>query len=101
MNYPLTIRVDADIDLETFARLSGLHPELVARLGALGLIEYDTDPSGRPWFPLDQLAAVARLQRLRSGLSLNYAALGLVAELLDQIAELEAALRTRPRRIEG
>ena len=33
---------------------------------------------------------VARIQRLRAGLGLNYAALGLVLDLLDRIAELEA-----------
>jgi len=41
------------------------------------------------------LAPSARLQRLRSGLGLNYAALGLVVDLLDRVATLEAALRQR------
>ncbi|MFC7642500.1 hypothetical protein ACFQX6_17245 [Streptosporangium lutulentum] len=40
---------------------------------------------------------MARVQRLRAGFSLNYAALGLVVHLLDRIAELEAALRDRSR----
>jgi hypothetical protein len=85
------------LDLETFARLTGLHPELVRRLVALGLLEARRAPSGDLWFPPNQLAAAARLQRLRSGLSLNYAALGVVVDLLDRIAALEAAMRTRPR----
>jgi hypothetical protein len=33
------------------------------------------------------------IQRLRSGLSLNYAAIGIVLDLLDRIAELEATVR--------
>jgi chaperone modulatory protein CbpM len=37
--------------------------------------------------------AVARAQRLHGGLCLNYAAVGLVLELLDRIEVLEAALR--------
>ena len=40
------------------------------------------------WFAPSQLAAVARLQRLRAGFGLNYAALGLVVDLLDRIARL-------------
>jgi hypothetical protein len=41
------------------------------------------------------------LQRLRAGLALNYAALGVVVDLLDRIAVLEAALRRRPSSIGG
>jgi hypothetical protein len=33
------------------------------------------------------------VQRLRTGLGLNYAAVGLVTDLLDRIALLETALR--------
>jgi chaperone modulatory protein CbpM len=39
---------------------------------------------------------VARIQRLRVGLSLNWAAIGLVLDLLDRIEVLERALRARP-----
>ena len=45
-----------------------------------------------------ELAALARVQRLRAGFALNYAAIGLVADLLDRIAVLEAALRGAQRR---
>ncbi|MCU1373411.1 MAG: hypothetical protein JWO68_697 [Actinomycetia bacterium] len=85
------------LDLESFARASGLHPELVRRYVALGLLEAQPDATGELWFPPTQLAGAARLQRLRTGLHLNYAALGVVVELLDRITELEAALRRRPR----
>jgi hypothetical protein len=83
-------------DLEAFSRRCGLHPELVQRLVSLGLIDPDVDELGTLRFGTDQVAAVARLQRLRAGLSVNYAALGLVAQLLDRINELERALRQRP-----
>jgi chaperone modulatory protein CbpM len=87
-------RADAGLlDLEAFARSARLHPDLVRRLVALGLLECDRDAEGRLWFRTSQLAALARVQRLRAGFSLNYAALGLVIDLLDRIAELEAAVR--------
>ena len=59
------------LSLDSFAARAGVHPELVRRFVAL-----------------------ARIQRLRAGLSVNYAALGLVMDLLDRIEVLEAALRT-------
>ena len=43
--------------------------------------------------PRRSCAAMARVQRLRAGFGLNYAALGLVIDLLDRIAALEAAAR--------
>jgi chaperone modulatory protein CbpM len=85
----------ARLDLESFARAAGLHPDLVMRFLALGLLEVERDSAGRLQFSPAQVAAVCRLQRLRAGLSLNYAALGLVVDLLDRIALLEAALRKR------
>ena len=84
------------LDLESFCRATALHPELVRRLLALGLLQVEPGPAGELLFPPSQLAAAARLQRLRAGFGLNYAALGLVVDLLDRIAGLEAALRSRP-----
>ena len=88
----------ARMSLEEFARLSGLHPDLIRRLVALGLIEAYRDAAGQLWFSRSELAAVARVQRLRAGFALNYAAIGLVTDLLDRIAVLEAALRGAQRR---
>jgi len=81
------------LDLDTFARVAGLHPELVRRFVALGLLEASTRADASLWFAPSQLATAARLQRLRAGFSLNYAALGVVVDLLDRIAALESALR--------
>ncbi|MGH8902420.1 MAG: chaperone modulator CbpM [Egibacteraceae bacterium] len=85
------------LHLESFSRVSGLHPDLVRRLVALGLLDAARDATGELWFLPTQLAAAARLQRLRAGFALNYAALGLVVDLLDRVAELEEALRNRTR----
>jgi hypothetical protein len=81
------------LDLAAFSRASGLHPELVARLVCLGLLDAHASSSGQPAFAPDQLARAARIQRLRAGLSLNYAAIGVVLDLLDRIDILEAAAR--------
>jgi DNA-binding transcriptional MerR regulator len=81
---------------DEFARAAGLHPDLLRRLVAMGLVEAARDASGELWFSPAQLVVAARLQRLRAGFGLNYAALGLVCDLLDRIAELEAMTRTRP-----
>ncbi len=88
------------IGLEGFARAAGMHPELVRRLVALGLLDASADAEGELWFARAQLARVARIERLRRGMALNYAALGLVLDLLERIEELEAALRGRPPRPE-
>jgi hypothetical protein len=80
---------------EDFAARSGLHPDLLRRYVALGLVRATRDADGRLWFAPGELAAVARVERLHRGLPLNYAAVGLVIELLDRIQLLESALRRR------
>jgi chaperone modulatory protein CbpM len=82
------------LDLEAFARATATHPDLIRRLVALGLVEAGRDAAGLLWFAPAQIAVVARIQRLRTGLTLNYAAVGLVIDLLDRITALEAALRS-------
>jgi pimeloyl-ACP methyl ester carboxylesterase len=92
--YPLARRADPGrLDLESFARAASLHPDLVRRFVALGLLESTVDSAGGLSFGPADLVSVARMQRLRAGLSLNYAALGLVLDLLDRIAKLEARVR--------
>jgi hypothetical protein len=86
------------LSLEEFALLSGVHPDLIRRLVVLGLIDAHPGLAGEPWFDRDALAALARVQRLRAGFALNYAAIGLVTDLLDRIVLLEAALRRAQRR---
>lgn len=86
------------LNLEAFSRATQVHPELVTRLVSLGLLDPVEDASGGLWFDHDQRARLARLQRLRTSFSVNYAALGLVVDLLDRVAALEAAQsQTRPR----
>jgi DNA-binding transcriptional MerR regulator len=87
MHYPLARPYQ--LSLDAFAREAGLHPQLVRQYVALGLLDADRDASGDLWFPPAALARAARVQRLR-GLQLNYAAIGLVLDLLERIEELQA-----------
>jgi hypothetical protein len=94
MTYALVRRSRAPLlELNSFATRARLHPDLVRRLVALGLLEAERDAGGRLWLAPTELATVARIQRLRAGFSLNYAAVGLVLDLLDRIEELQTALR--------
>jgi DNA-binding transcriptional MerR regulator len=90
----------ARLSLDAFAADADIHPELLRRLVSLGLIEPYVDSAGQLWFSPTQLSMLARARRLHDGLGLNYAALGIVLDLLARIEELEAALRgvRRPAR---
>jgi chaperone modulatory protein CbpM len=83
------------LSVERFAAAAGLHPDMVTRLVALGLLDACPGPAG-PVLPATQVARAARIVRLRAGLGLNYTAVGVVLDLLDRIDELEAALRASP-----
>ena len=82
------------LDLDSFARAASIHSDFARRLVALGFVEARVGSGGELRFARDQVAVAARMQRLRTGLALNYASLGLVADLLDRIAELERAARS-------
>ncbi|MGW0411605.1 chaperone modulator CbpM [Streptomyces collinus] len=88
------------LSLHTVARRSGVHPDLIRRFVALGLVDAERDSAGRLVFDPTAPAVLARIQRLRTGLCLNYASIGLVLDLLDRISLLEAALRGRGTRSE-
>lgn len=80
------------VEVEALAREAGLHPDLVRRLIALGLLEPRGGTSRAPLFPRDAAAQLARAARLRRDLGLNYAGAVLACELLRRIEELEARL---------
>ncbi|WP_406840101.1 chaperone modulator CbpM [Streptomyces sp. AHU1] len=88
------------LSLASVARRSGLHPDLIRRFVALGLVDAERDSAGQLVFDPTAPAVLARIQRLRTGLCLNYASIGLVLDLLDRISLLEAALRGRGTRSE-
>lgn len=82
------------LSVDRLARASKVHPQLLVRFIQLGLLDAQRDSLGRLWLDPDSVARVARVQRLHSGLSLNYAAIGLVLDLLDRIDELERRERS-------
>ncbi len=92
MAYALAVPVRWSV--ERLAREAGVHPQLIVRFVELGLLEAQRDPVGRLWLRPDAIATVARVQRLHIELSLNYAAVGLVLDLLDRIEDLERRERS-------
>jgi chaperone modulatory protein CbpM len=84
------------LTLEAFANATGLHPDVVKRLVAVGALDATRTAAGELRFPRTQLAAAARVQRLRAGFGLNYAAVALVMHLLDRIDELRGGQSWKP-----
>jgi DNA-binding transcriptional MerR regulator len=98
-SYPLLIvQRSPRLSLNSFAARAGVHPDLIRRFVALGLLPATPDAAGQPWFVATDLATVARIRRLRADLSINYAALGLVLDLLERIHQLEGASTPAVRR---
>lgn len=81
------------LSLDSYARITGVHPDMVRRLVTLGLLEITRDAEGNLWFDPSQVREMARIQRLHLRLNLTYASLGLVMDLLDRIAALERSQR--------
>jgi chaperone modulatory protein CbpM len=99
---PVRIVPRSAMTLDDLARRANLHPELLRRFIALGLLEpvagrADGVGADGPTFGPESPAAVAQICRLHVGLGLNYAAIGVVIDLLARIDRLEATLRTRPQ----
>jgi hypothetical protein len=76
------------VDLTVIARQAGVKIVQVRRYLEFGLFE--PRPAETPGFNATSAARVARAERLRRDLGLNYAGAVLVCELLDRISELEA-----------
>jgi DNA-binding transcriptional MerR regulator len=78
------------VELTVVAKRAGVRIALVRRYLEFGLIEPHSETAGTPRYHPDSAARVARAERLRRDLGLNYAGAVLVCELLDRIRELEA-----------
>ena len=79
----LVRRSTVPIETRVLAREAGVHPDLVRRFVALGLLEP---------YPVDAAARIARAARLRRDLGVNYAGAVLACELLARIDELQLRL---------
>jgi hypothetical protein len=78
------------VELAIVAQRAGVRVTLVRRYLEFGLFEAQPASGETPRYDPRSAAQVARAERLRRDLGLNYAGAVLVCELLDRIRELEA-----------
>ncbi len=81
---------DDPVELDVVARQAGVRITLVRRYLEFGLFEPHPESAETPRYDASSAARVARAERLRRDLKLNYAGAVLACELLDRIRELEA-----------
>jgi chaperone modulatory protein CbpM len=84
------------LHLAELAGLAGLHPEVVKRFLALGLIE-PAVKEPEPLFGYEAVLRVGRIVRLRRDMGINLASAGIILDLLDQIEELKTQLEQLKR----
>jgi hypothetical protein len=77
------------VELTVVARRAGVKVVHVRRYLEFGLFAPHAAAAETPRFDARNAARVARAERLRRDLGLNYAGAVLVSELLDRISELE------------
>jgi hypothetical protein len=81
------------VPLDELAREAGMHPDLVRRFVALGLLTPQGGTARAPLFTSAAAARLAKAARLRRDLGIGYAGAVLASELLSRIDELEERLR--------
>jgi DNA-binding transcriptional MerR regulator len=85
------VAAEQAVELTVVARRAGVKVVHVRRYLEFGLFEPHPGAAAEtPRFDPSTAARVARAERLRRDLGLNYAGAVLVCELLDRISELEA-----------
>jgi len=77
------------VELAVIARQAGVRVSLVRHYASFGLFEPCSGTSDAPLFEPRCAGRLAKAERLRRDLGLNYAGAVLVCELLDRIRELE------------
>ena len=84
--------VEQAVQLTVVARQAGVRISLARRYLGFGLFDPCAGTTEAPLFAPICAARLAKAERLRRDLSLNYAGAVLVCELLDHIGELEDRL---------
>jgi hypothetical protein len=77
------------VELTVIARQAGVRVTVVRRYLEFGLFEPASETSQPPLFEPGCASRLAKAERLRCDLGLNYAGAVLACELLDRIRELE------------
>lgn len=77
------------VTLESLARETGLHPEVILRFVRFGLLAPRAGTAAEPLFAQEDAPLLARAARLRRDLGVNYAGAVLASELLARIEEME------------
>ena len=77
------------VELTVVAQRAGVRIAVVRRYLEFGLFEPHPEPAEAPRYDPRTAARIARAERLRRDLGLNYAGAVLVCELLDRLRELE------------
>jgi hypothetical protein len=88
--------VEQSVELGVVARQAGVRIAIARRYLAYGLFDPCAGTSEAPLFAPACAARLAKAERLRRDLDLNYAGAVLVCELLDRIGELEGRLADLP-----
>jgi hypothetical protein len=83
------LAAEETVELTVIARTAGVKIVHVRRYLEFGLFEPHPAAAASPRFDPRSAVRVARAERLRQDLGLNYAGAVLVCELLDRIRELE------------
>ena len=81
------------VELTVIARQAGVRVTLVSRYVEFGLFEPYSETGQPPLFEPSCASRLAKAERLRRDLGLNYAGAVLACELLDRIRELEDQIR--------
>ncbi len=77
------------VELAVVAQRAGVRVAVVRRYLEFGLFEPHAERAETPRYDPHTAARIARAERLRRDLGLNFAGAVLVTELLDRIRELE------------
>lgn len=86
------VAAEQAVELTVVARQAGVRIALARRYLAFGLFDPCEGTSEAPLFAPTCSARLAKAERLRRDLSLNYAGAVLVCEMLDRIRKLEDRL---------
>jgi DNA-binding transcriptional MerR regulator len=78
------------VELAVVAQQAGVRIAVVRRYLEFGLFEPHPEPAEAPRYDPRSAGRIARAERMRRDLGLNFAGAVLVCELLDRIRELEA-----------